>query len=126
MLKLIPNHSSKTNLMFERSILKEIQYKDYYIWNPGYSVGVNHYPINNWVSIHYVYSIIEYRTQYINCSLLSLRQLNVSGDSAWEWNNMRKEFYLHKFSEDEPDFNFRNKNVVDYFEVLFIFIINCI
>jgi len=71
-----------------------------------------------------MYSIIEHHTQYINCSLLSLRQLNVSGQSAWKWNDMRKEFYLHQFSEDEPDFNFRNKDVVDYFEVLLLFVFN--
>lgn len=52
MLKLIPNHSSKTNLMFERSVLNETQYKDYYIWNPGYMKGTQHIPINNWVSIN--------------------------------------------------------------------------
>lgn len=52
MLKFIPNHSSTTNLMFERSVLNETQYKDYYIWNPGYINGTRHIPINNWVSIN--------------------------------------------------------------------------
>lgn len=52
MLKFIPNHSSMTNLMFERSVLNETQYKDYYIWNPGYINGTRHIPINNWVSIN--------------------------------------------------------------------------
>jgi len=50
MLKLVPNHSSRLNLMFERSVLKETLYKDFYIWNPGFSNGEQHYPINNWVS----------------------------------------------------------------------------
>lgn len=50
MLKLVPNYSSSKNLMFERSVLEETLYKDFYIWNSGYSDGVHHYPINNWVS----------------------------------------------------------------------------
>lgn len=51
MLKLVPNHSSTSNLFFERSVLKEVPYKDYYVWNPGFSNGVQYQPINNWVSI---------------------------------------------------------------------------
>lgn len=51
MLKLVPNHSSTSNLFFERSVLKEAPFTDYYIWNPGFSDGVRHWPINNWVSI---------------------------------------------------------------------------
>lgn len=51
MLKLVPNHSSTSNLFFERSVLKEVPFKDYYIWNPGFINGVHHWPINNWVSI---------------------------------------------------------------------------
>jgi len=50
MLKLVPNHSSMINLIFERSVLKETLYKDFYIWNSGFSDGTHHYPINNWVS----------------------------------------------------------------------------
>lgn len=95
MLKLVPNHSSTSNLFFERSVLKEAPYKDYYVWNPGFSDGVHHWPINNWLS--------------------------VTGESAWKWNDIRKEFYLHQFSEQEPDFNFRNKNIIDYFEGVFKF-----
>lgn len=93
MLKLVPNHSSKMNLMFVRSVLKEKFFDNYYIWNPGFSNGEKHYPINNWLS--------------------------VTGESAWSWDNDRKEFYLHTFSADEPDFNFRNEDVVNYFEEVF-------
>lgn len=42
----------------------------------------------------------------------------MTGESAWKWNEKRKEFYFHQFSEEEPDFNFRNEAVVNYFEVL--------
>lgn len=44
----------------------------------------------------------------------------MTGESAWEWNEIRKEFYLHQFSKLEPDFNFRNKDVVHYFEVFIV------
>jgi len=53
MLKLVPNYSSSKNLMFARSVLNETLYKDFYIWNSGFSDGEHHYPINNWVSNFY-------------------------------------------------------------------------
>jgi len=73
-LKLVPNHSSVSNLLFERSVLKEIFYKDFYIWNPGYSNdGIHHYPINNWVSINSRLLLLIYHIAYVNCcSLLML------------------------------------------------------
>ncbi|CAH1738583.1 neutral and basic amino acid transport protein rBAT-like [Aphis gossypii] len=92
-LRLVPNHSSKTNMMFVRSVLKEQFYDSFYIWNSGSSNGTQHYPINNWLS--------------------------VTGESAWSWDDNRKQYYLHTFSADEPDFNFRNKDVVNYFEEVF-------
>lgn len=53
MLKLVPNHSSKSNIFFLRSVEQEPTYKDYYIWNPGYIDDAKiHHPINNWVSIN--------------------------------------------------------------------------
>jgi len=62
MLKLVPNHSSSGNIMFTRSIMKEKFFDKYYIWNPGFSDGEKHYPINNWVSNFWFFylNIIEY------------------------------------------------------------------
>jgi glycosidase len=38
-------------------------------------------------------------------------QLSVLGGSAWEWNEDRREFYLHQFAKKQPDLNFRNPAV---------------
>lgn len=52
MLKLVPNYSSTSNMFFVRSQMNEPYFRDYYIWNPGFSNGDKHTPINNWVCIH--------------------------------------------------------------------------
>lgn len=41
----------------------------------------------------------------------------MSNVSAWEWNEAKKQFYLHQFDKDEPEFNFHNPDVQSYFKV---------
>jgi glycosidase len=38
-------------------------------------------------------------------------QLSVFGGSAWSWNAERKQFYLHQYTDREPDLNHRNPEV---------------
>ena len=37
--------------------------------------------------------------------------MSVFGGSAWQWDDMRKEFYLHQFYKEQPDLNLRNAQV---------------
>lgn len=46
-------------------------------------------------------------------------QLSKNGGSAWEWNDAKKQFYLHQFDKGEPEFNFHNPDVQSYFNVSF-------
>ncbi|BCH26066.1 alpha-glucosidase [Mesorhizobium sp. L-8-10] len=39
--------------------------------------------------------------------------LSVFGGSAWEWDGMRKQYYLHNFLASQPDLNFHNGEVQD-------------
>lgn len=65
MLKLVPNHSSTSNLFFERSVLNETKYQHYYIWNPGFSNGVSHFPINNWVFNNHLIILFKLLIKFI-------------------------------------------------------------
>jgi alpha-glucosidase len=41
--------------------------------------------------------------------------------SAWEWSDIRQEFYLHQFVVEQPDLNFRNEAVVQAMQDVLIF-----
>lgn len=91
LLSFVPNHSSVKNLLFVKSAAREVPYESYYVWAPakGFNSEGNPIPPNNWRS--------------------------VTGGPAWQWHEGRKEFYLHQFDKEHADFNFRNKDVVNYF-----------
>uniref|UniRef100_A0A8D9ASY4 alpha-glucosidase n=1 Tax=Cacopsylla melanoneura TaxID=428564 RepID=A0A8D9ASY4_9HEMI len=95
LLSFSPDYSSIKHEFFQKSVQKETPYSDYYVWASakGYSSDGAPLPPNNWLS--------------------------KEGGSAWEWNAVRKQFYLHQFGKNQPDFNFNNPAVVNYFnEVL--------
>ena len=84
MLDYVPNHSSNEHDWFNKSIAREGQYSDYYIWRDG--TGPNGTgPPNNWISVF--------------------------GGSAWEFVPQRNQSYLHQFLIEQPDLNFRNPKV---------------
>lgn len=44
-------------------------------------------------------------------------QISVFGGSAWEWNEVRQEYYYHTFQIKQPDFNFREPKMVQAMKV---------
>ncbi|MEG1509499.1 MAG: alpha-glucosidase [Clostridia bacterium] len=84
-MDLVVNHSSNEHFWFQESRKsKDNPYRDYYIWRKG--TGKNgKKPPNNWTS-------------------------RFTG-SAWEYDSLTEEFYLHLFSKKQPDLNWDNPKV---------------
>ncbi|XP_074660194.1 amino acid transporter heavy chain SLC3A1-like [Tubulanus polymorphus] len=81
----IINHTSDKHRWFiesRKSNSPTNPYRNYYVWAP--CDNSTHKP-NNWLSVR--------------------------GGSAWTYDSQRKECYLHQFSADEPDLNFRSMMV---------------
>lgn len=74
---------------FQKSVDRDSIYEDYYIWHDGIPNpnGGQPLPPNNWVSVFY--------------------------GSAWEYHPVRHQYYLHQFTKQQPDLNFRNPRVVE-------------
>ncbi|UYV74623.1 Mal-A2 [Cordylochernes scorpioides] len=81
-MDFVPNHSSKSHRWFELSENRTEPYTDYYVWADNKGTDEQPEPPNNWIS--------------------------VVGGSAWKWSSKRKQFYLHQFSEEQPDLNLTN------------------
>lgn len=94
-LDFVPNHSSDECDWFQRSIDKDPEYKDYYVWHPGKVVNGVRQPPSNWNSVF--------------------------KGSAWTWVAKRQEYYLHQFLAKQPDFNFRNRKVRENFKTILRF-----
>lgn len=84
LLDLVINHTSDQHAWFKESRSDKASAKrDWYIWRPAkYDAnGVRRQP-NNWRSIF--------------------------GGSAWEWDEVSEEYYLHLFAVEQPDLNWEN------------------
>jgi len=81
-MDLVINHTSDQHEWFEKSRNRIEPYTDYYIWQDG-KEGKNP---NNWTSFF-------------------------AGD-AWTYDDIRKQYYLHLFTKEQPDLNYYNKNVI--------------
>lgn len=86
MLDFIPNHTSDLHDWFVRSENLEADFLDYYIWRDAVMVGEVRSEPNNWISVF--------------------------GGPAWTWSEKRQQYYLHQFSAQQPDLNYRNQQVV--------------
>ncbi|XP_046415395.1 alpha-glucosidase-like [Neodiprion fabricii] len=86
-MDLVPNHSSDEHEWFIKSLAGIDPYTDYYIWHNGTELenGTITRP-NNWISYF--------------------------GGYAWTWSSERQAYYYHKFTEEQPDLNYRNELVV--------------
>ncbi|XP_074660383.1 amino acid transporter heavy chain SLC3A1-like [Tubulanus polymorphus] len=84
-LDWVINHTSDKHRWFKESRKSNSPtnpYRNYYVWAP--CDNSTHKP-NNWLSVR--------------------------GGSAWTYDSQRKECYLHQFSAEEPDLNFRSMMV---------------
>lgn len=82
MMDLVANHSSDEHHWFqEAKKSKDNPYHDYYHWKDG----LPDTPPNNWESVF--------------------------NGSVWEWNEKTQEYYLHLFTQKQPDLNWENPTV---------------
>jgi alpha-glucosidase len=91
---LVPNHTSDEHKWFiESRKSKNNSYSDWYIWrNPiGFERDGTPIPPNNWLD-------------------------EFSGESVWEWNETRWQFYLHSYHKKQPDLNWSNPAVREAFK----------
>ncbi|XP_052861445.1 maltase 2-like [Anopheles cruzii] len=87
-MDFVPNHSSNKHEWFIKSENREPGYEDYYVWHDGKPnvPGERNLPPNNWIQ--------AFR------------------GSAWQWSEKREQYYLHQFTVEQPDLNYRNPAVV--------------
>lgn len=82
---LVVAYTSDQHKWFQESRSSKTNPKqDWYIWRPArIDKKGNKAPPTNWASSF--------------------------GGSAWEWNEIRQEYYLHTYTKQQPDLNWRNK-----------------
>ncbi len=88
LLDLVPNHTSAAHPWFvEARQGRDARFRDYYVWaDPAPGGGVP----NNW--------------------------LDATGESAWSFDPVSGQYYLHNFLEQQPDLNWWNPEVHAAFE----------
>ncbi|MBQ9411624.1 MAG: alpha-glucosidase [Oscillospiraceae bacterium] len=82
LMDLVVNHTSDEHPWFQASRRRQEPYTDYYIWRPAGKRGKHP---NNWDSLF--------------------------EGKAWEWDELRGEYYLHLFAKKQPDLNMDNPAV---------------
>lgn len=85
LIDLVLPHTADVHEWFKESRQSRDNAKaDWYVWADP---KVDGSPPNNWLSIF--------------------------GGSAWEWDSVRRQYYLHNFLTSQPDLNFHNSDVQD-------------
>lgn len=111
MLDFIPNHSSIIHEWFQKSRRRLDGYDDWYIWHPGKKDNNgNPVPPNNWPAI-----FSEFNRQARDDGKMPwLKDDDITpAISAWKWDDLRGEYYLRSFSDEQPDLNWDNPKVRD-------------
>ncbi|TVS04230.1 MAG: alpha-glucosidase [Rhodobacteraceae bacterium] len=85
-IDMVISHASDQHPFFEESRQSRDNPKsDWFVWADAKLEGS---PPNNWQSIF--------------------------GGPAWQWDPLRKQYYLHNFLKEQPDWNFHNPEVQEY------------
>uniref|UniRef100_A0A336LVB8 alpha-glucosidase n=1 Tax=Culicoides sonorensis TaxID=179676 RepID=A0A336LVB8_CULSO len=86
-LDYVPNHCSHEHEWFKKSVARDPEYDDYFMWHPGKPNpdGGQNLPPNNWISIF--------------------------RGSAWTWNEERQEYYFHVFFKEQPELHYRSQKM---------------
>ncbi len=89
MIDLVLSHTSDEHSWFKQSrSSKDNEKADWYVWaDAKYNNNGEKTVPNNWLSIF--------------------------GGSAWEWDDVRQQYYMHNFLTSQPDLNLHNKHVQD-------------
>lgn len=83
LMDFVPNHTSDQHSWFKESrSSKNNPKRDWYMW---YDALPNGDPPNNWLSVF--------------------------GGNAWEWDENTGQYYYHAFLKEQPDLNWRNREV---------------
>lgn len=94
-LDFVPNHSSDQHIWFQNSIKRIPPFDEFYVWRNAVIIDGERKPPNNWLSNF--------------------------GGSAWEWNEERKQYYLHQFVAGQPDLNYHNAELREEMEKVLTF-----
>ena len=89
-LDLVMNHTSDQHAWFQASrSSRDNDFSDWYLWRDPLGIDDDGTPIppNNWLSWF--------------------------GGSAWQWDEPRRQFYMHTFLVQQPELNWRNPAVED-------------
>jgi alpha-glucosidase len=88
LLDLVPNHTSNEHPWFVDAVGgRRAAHRDYYVWADPKADGS---PPNNWLS--------------------------ATGRSAWSYDKLSGQYYLHNFLRDQPDLNWWDGRVHDEFD----------
>jgi len=109
MLDFIPNHTSVEHEWFQKSRRREDGFDDWYIWHPGkLDENGKRVPPNNWASDFSKPN----RKARDEGKMPWLKEDDWTPPiSAWQWDDVRGEYYLHRFLVEQADLNWSKPEV---------------